>query len=161
MVVLECHGKRAPLTQGYSPVRIVDLDSAIADPIFTQPSHNRPPRADCFIIYRNMTAIMELKSSYPEKAIPQLIRTDSILQEKWSDFLTAFSLAGDTPHPSAYYFIAEKGIGNGRFEAFNGVLREKSRAGRGKGPVQTVNGIPITVYSSAQIENEYNLYGVK
>jgi hypothetical protein len=108
-----------------------------------------------------MTAIMELKSSYPEKAIPQLNNTASILKQNRSSFLTAFLLPGDTLFPSAYYFIVEKGIGSGRFEVVNGVLRERSRAGKGRGPVQTVNGIPINVYSSAQIQNEYSLYGVK
>ncbi len=63
MAVLKCHGERAPLAQGYAPVRIVDLDSSVADPIFAQQSHNRPSRADCFIIYRSMTAIMELNQA--------------------------------------------------------------------------------------------------
>jgi hypothetical protein len=58
--------------------------------------------------------------------------TSSILRQKWSSFLDIFTLPGSTQFPFAYYFIDEKGIGSGRFEVFNGVLREKSRTGKGR-----------------------------
>jgi len=160
-MIPECHGVRAPLAQGYVPIRIVDLDSSAANLIFSGHLGNLSQRADCFVIYKDVSAIMEIKSNYPEKAIPQLRTTAAVLRQMWSVFISAFSLPVDTPRPSAYYFVAEKGIGSSRYEAVSGILREKSTLGKGKGPTQMVDGVPINVYRTKDIQNEYNLYGVK
>ncbi|MEM3191083.1 MAG: hypothetical protein QW292_03130 [Candidatus Parvarchaeota archaeon] len=138
----------------------MDLDTMKVRNILRVTDSNEPQRADCFIIYAKMTAIMEVKTSYPEKAIPQLKKTAELLKLKWNEFLKATGLGADIPRPSAYYFCTENGIGHSRYEVdHNNILREKSKAGRDRGPIQYAeDSIPIKVFNKKEIDNLYNIY---
>lgn len=148
-----------PIQNNGLPLRIIDLDSTGIVQLLRGIDPNGQ-RADCLIIYRETTAIIEIKTSYPEKALVQLRKTAELLSRVWDQFLTLCQLNPTTPMPSSFYFCAEKGIGGSRYEVNNSlVLVEKSRKGKFQGPVQKVMGAPIMVYTSIQIDAEYRLHG--
>ncbi len=159
-MVLECHGIKPPPVDGGIPSNVIDLDNPAIRSVLNGDNQNEPQRADCFIVYAHMTAVMEIKTSYPEKAIPQLRKTAELLSNKWNEFLNVAGLSTDTPRPSAYYFIVENGIGHSRYEVDdNNNLRERSNNGKNKGPIQYAEDhIPIKVYSKRDIQNSYNLW---
>ncbi len=148
-----------PVQENGLPVMIINLDST--DIIqFLNGIDLNGQRADCLVVYREATAIIEIKASYPEKAIPQLRKTAELLSGNWDRFLALCGLPPSTPRPSSFYFCVEKGIGGSRYEVNNsGILVEKSRKGKSQGPVQKVMGAPIMVYTRVQIDGEYRLHG--
>lgn len=158
---MRCHGIQVPIDDDLHPIRVIDLDEPQMKSFLDGTSQISLTRADCFIVYEKITAIMELKSSYPERAIPQLKRTYEKITSDWVQFVELCGLDTATPKPGYLYFCSENGLGGSRFERdTQGFLREKSRVGRNRGSVQKINNIPIRVYTKQLLRNSYNLQGV-
>ena len=160
LTLLKCHGVKPPPTDGGLPVNIIDLDSTEIRRFFNGGASNEPQRADCLVIYQNMTAVMETKNSYPDKAIPQIRKTAELLKQRWEEFKEVAAISADTPRPTAYYFCVESGMGASRYEVDkDNNLRERSNAGKNKGPITYAEGnIPIKVYDKKDIEKLYEWY---
>lgn len=157
----ECHGIRVPIDDDNGPRDVIDLDSVKIKNFLDGNNVNAAKRADCFVIYKSITAVMETKASYPERGIPQLRKTAESILSKWEEFISVASLNPNTPKPTAFYFVAENGFGGSRYEPDDqGFLREKSRLGKKKGAIQKVGNYPIKAYNKIQIDNSYRLAGV-
>ena len=152
-----------PIRDGGIPLSTIDLDSDKVSGFLLGLGPGMLSKADCVIIYRDITAVIEIKLSYPEKAIRQLRSTGEVLYDHWDEFLISLGLDRKLPRPSEFYFYVEKSLGESRYEVNSTslVLYEKSEKGTYKGPIQRVKGAPIKVYTQEQILNEYSLYGGK
>lgn len=161
-MIFECKGTKVPIDDDLSPQRVIDLDSSNIVAFMNGGNPNAIKRADCFIVYSTITAIMETKSSYPERALPQLRKTAERIYESWDDFLSVVNLGQGIPKPTAFYFVAENGLGKSSYEVDkNQIIRKKSRDGSKRHSPETIKNYPIKVYSKIQIDNSYKLTGVK
>ncbi|MGC8981876.1 MAG: hypothetical protein ACP5G1_04410 [Nanopusillaceae archaeon] len=157
-MILTCQGDKVPIIETGNPKEIIDLDDPKFNNIFqTDEKKVNFKRSDCFIVYESgETAIMERKQKYTEYGKFQLENTAKILNQKWDEFLQISGLDKNTSRPTHYYIYAENGLGHSRFIIdSNNNLRERSTKGENKGPIQTIFGVNIKVYSKKDIDNMY------
>lgn len=155
-----CHGIKVPIIETGRAKEVYDLDDEKFNEFFSMIIDGQKynlRRADCFIVYINgETAILEIKNTYPERAISQLKDTCELIIKNWDNFLEICNLDKNVQKPSHIYIVMERSLGHSRYEIDDqGVLREKSSRGMSKGSIQKVCNIPVKIYTKIKIERMY------